>query len=49
MRGLVTAGPCVRLERDRWSKDERVLNDPGGIGLLNSPGADRSSRCGPGR
>ena len=39
MRGLVTAGPCVRLERIRWSMDERDLGFPYGTRLLIARGA----------
>jgi len=48
MRGLVTAGPCVRLERVRWSKDERDLGFPDGVRLLIARGRVNSSRCEPG-
>ena len=37
MRGLVTAGPCVRLERCAGSKHERGQDRFGELGLLNSP------------
>jgi hypothetical protein len=43
IRGLVTAGRAVRLERNRWSKSERSHHVDHGM-VVHSLGADRSSR-----
>jgi hypothetical protein len=48
MRGLVTAGRCFRLERYRWSKDERGLI-PDGDRLLIARGRIAPRAAGPGR
>jgi len=48
MRGLVTAGPCVRLERAAGLRTSVAVMIDSRSGAAHSPGAGCSSRCGPG-